>query len=68
MAFEIVDEKSGGGFPSWTTPRTQGVKNIKPITAKNKIRGARAHKFVPDSMNDQATVTRRNIPYTESAL
>ena len=67
IILEIVDEKSGGGNPSCRGFLTQGVRKIRPMPAKNKMRGANAHKFVPDSTKAQATVSRKNIPYIKSA-
>ena len=67
IILEIVDEKSGGGNPSYKGFLTHGVRKIRPMPAKNKMRGANAHKFVPDSIKAQATVSRKNTPYIKGA-
>jgi len=64
VALAIGDKNSGGGLPSYNVFRSHGVKNQSPTTDKGSIRGARAHKLVPDSMKDHATVKKSNRPNT----
>jgi hypothetical protein len=61
-ALAIGDKNNGGGLPLYNVSLSHGVRNQKPRTTKGSIRGARAHKLVPDSIKDQATVKNSNTP------